>query len=389
MNNLARRMSRLGSESAFAVLSKAQALEAGGIKVVHLEIGDPDFNTPPNICESAVRAMKSGLTHYCSSQGTILLRKEIAGYLERTRGIPVDPERVVVAPGAKPIIFYTILALLEEGDEAIYPNPGFPTYESMINFSGAKPVPIPLREEIDFRLDVDELRSKITPRTKLIILNSPQNPTGGVLEESDVRAIAALALEHGIYVLSDEIYDHISYAGKPFSIASVPGMLDQTILMNGFSKTYAMTGWRSGYAVMPSHMVGPVVDLIINSVSCTTTFIQNACIEALTGPQDSIREMMEEFRKRRDLLVEGLNSIPRLSCRVPRGAFYAFPNITGLGMTSSQVADFLLERAGVACLAGSDFGRYGEGYLRLSYANSRENLQEAIRRIEKAVAEIK
>lgn len=386
MKDLAGRMSRLGSESAFGVLSKAQALEARGINVVHLEIGDPDFDTPGNICRTAFEAMNRGLTHYCASQGTVSLRREIAGYLEKTRGIPVDPDRVVVAPGAKPIIFYSLLALLEEGDEAIYPDPGFPTYESMINFSGAKSVPIPLREEIDFRLDVDELKSKITPRTKLIILNSPQNPTGGVLEESDVRAIADMAREHDIYILSDEIYEHIAYEGKPFSIASLPGLLDRTILMNGFSKTYAMTGWRAGYAVLPPAMVGPVVDLIINSVSCTTTFVQDACIEALTGPQDSVIEMVTEFRKRRDLLVDGLNSIPGISCRLPRGAFYAFPNIKNLGLTSSDFAGYLLNRAGVACLAGSDFGRYGEGYLRLSYANSQENIIEAVRRIEKAVA---
>jgi aspartate aminotransferase len=389
MKPLASRMSRLGSESAFAVLSKAQALEARGINIVHLEIGDPDFDTPRNICQAASTAINKGLTHYSSSQGTIALRNEIARYLEKTRGIPVDPARVVVTPGAKPIIFYSILALLEEGDEAIYPDPGFPTYESMINFSGAKSVPIPLREEIDFRLDVDELKSIITPRTRLIILNSPQNPTGGVLEESDVRAIADICLERDIYILSDEIYEHLAYAGKPFSIASLPGMLDRTILMNGFSKTYAMTGWRAGYAVLPTAMVNPVVDLIINSVSCTTTFVQNACIEALTGPQDSIFEMASEFKKRRNLLVEGLNSIPGISCRLPRGAFYAFPNIKKLGLSSSQFADYLLNKAGVACLAGSDFGRFGEGYLRLSYANSQENIREAVRRIEKAAASLK
>jgi aspartate aminotransferase len=389
MRQLAGRMSRLGSESAFAVLSKAQALEARGMSVVHLEIGDPDFDTPANICQSAIEAMQKGLTHYAGSQGTVPLRREIAGYLEKTRGIPVNPDRVVVAPGAKPFIFYVILALLEPGDEAIYPNPGFPTYESMINFSGARAVPIALREEIDFRLDVSELKSKITSRTKLIILNSPQNPTGGVLEESDVRAIATLAAEHDIYILSDEIYEHLSYDGKPFSIASLPGMLDRTILLNGFSKTYAMTGWRAGYAVLPQILVNPVVDLIINSVSCTTTFIQNACIEALTGPQDSVFKMAEEFKKRRDILVEGLNSIQGISCRMPRGAFYAFPNIKKLGLSSSQAADYFLNQAGVACLAGSDFGKYGEGYLRLSYANSQENIREAVRRIEKAVAGLK
>ncbi len=389
MKQMARKMSRLGTETAFRVLSKAQALESKGISVVHLEIGEPDFRTPENINKAACKAINDGFTHYSNSQGIIPLRNQIAQYIEKTRNVSVDPARVVVTPGAKPFIFFTILALLEEGDEAIYPNPGFPIYESMINYSGAKAVPIPLREELDFRLDVEELKSLITSKTKLLILNSPENPTGGVLEESDVRTIAEIARERDIYVLSDEVYEYISYAGKPFSIASLPGMLDRTILMNGFSKTYAMTGWRVGYAVVPQPLVDPIVGLIVNSVSCTATFIQHACIEALVGPQDSIDTMVAEFEQRRAIMVQGLNSIPGVSCRYPKGAFYAFPNIKSLGKSSDYVAEYLLNEAGVACLSGTDFGKYGEGYLRLSYANSQDNLKEAIRRMKKSLAEIK
>ncbi len=386
---LAKRMARLGTETAFRVLAKAQALEAKGIDVVHLEIGEPDFDTPKNISDAATKALGGGYTHYCNSQGIVPLRTEIAKEMGRTRGITIDPNRVVVTPGAKPIMFYSILALLDEGDEAIYPNPGFPIYESMINFVGAKPVPIPLREELDFRLDIDELRSKITPRTKLIIINSPHNPTGGVLEPDDIRAIADIAQKHDIIVLSDEVYEHIIYEGEPYSIASLPGMLDRTILLNGFSKTYAMTGWRLGYGVMPPELVDPIVGLIVNSVSCTTTFIQHAGIEALTGSQDSIAIMVAEFKKRRDLIVDGLNAIPGVSCRRPKGAFYVFPNIKKLGVDSSHVANYLLNEAGVATLSGTDFGKYGEGYLRLSYLNSMENIKKALKRIETAVAKLK
>jgi len=386
---LAKRMARLGTETAFRVLAKAQALEAKGIDVVHLEIGEPDFDTPKNISEAATKALGEGYTHYCNSQGIVPLRTEIAKEMERTRGVTIDPNRVVVTPGAKPIMFYSILALLGEEDEAIYPNPGFPIYESMINFIGAKPVPIPLREELDFRLDIDELKSKITPRTKLIIINSPQNPTGGVLELDDIRAIADIAREHDIIVLSDEVYEHIIYEGEPHSIASLPGMLDRTILLNGFSKTYAMTGWRLGYAVMPPELVDPIVGLIVNSVSCTATSIQHAGIEALTGPQDSIASMVAEFKKRRDLIVDGLNAIPGISCRRPKGAFYVFPNVKKLGIDSAQLANYLLNEAGVATLSGTDFGKYGEGYLRLSYANSMENIEKALKKIEMAVAKLK
>ena len=385
---LAKRMGRLGTETAFRVLAKAQALEAKGIDVVHLEIGEPDFDTPKNVSDAAAKALGEGYTHYCNSQGIVPLRTEIAKEMERTRGVTIDPNRVVVTPGAKPIMFYSILALLGEEDEAIYPNPGFPIYESMINFIGAKPVPIPLREELDFRLDIDELKSKITPHTKLIIINSPHNPTGGVLELDDIRAIADIAQKHDIIVLSDEVYEHIIYEGEPYSIASLPGMLDRTILLNGFSKTYAMTGWRLGYAVVPPELVDPIVGLIVNSVSCTATFIQHAGIDALTGPQDSIASMVAEFKKRRDLIVDGLNAIPGISCRRPKGAFYVFPNVKKLGMDSSQLANYLLNEAGVATLSGTDFGKYGEGYLRLSYANSIENIEKALKRIEMAVAKL-
>ena len=385
---LSQKMSRLGTETAFRVLAKAQALEAKGIDVVHLEIGEPDFDTPKNICEAATKALSEGQTHYCNSQGIVPLRVEIAKQIERTRGISVDTERVIVTPGAKPIMFYSILALLEEGDEAIYPNPLFPIYESVINFTGAKAVPIPLREELDFRFDVDELKSKITPRTKLIIINSPHNPTGGVLGEDDIRAIAALAQEHDIIVLSDEIYENIIYEGEPYSIASLPGMLDRTILLSGFSKSYAMTGWRLGYAVVPPGLVNSIIGLIVNSVSCTATLIQHAGIQALTGPQDSIPRMVDEFKKRRDLIVDGLNAIPGISCLRPKGAFYVFPNVKKLGMNCQQLADYLLNEAGVATLAGTDFGKYGDGYIRLSYATSQENIRKALERINTAVAKL-
>ncbi len=386
---LSEKMSRLGTESAFKVLAQAQALEAKGKSVVHLEIGEPDFDTPKHISEAAFAALQKGQTHYVNAQGILPLRKEIAKLMEKTCGVPIDPDRVIVTPGAKPIMFYAILALLQRGDEAIYPDPGFPIYESMIRFTGAKAVPIPLREELDFSLDVKELASRITPRTRMIILNSPQNPTGGILKESDIRAIADLARKHDITIFSDEVYDHIIYEGEPFSITSLPGMLDRTILLNGFSKTYAMTGWRLGYAVMPKELVEPTVKLIVNSVSCTPAFIQYAGIAALTGPQDSVPVMAAEFKRRRDLVVSGLNSIPGISCLSPKGAFYVFPNIKKLGKSSQELADYLLNEGGVATLSGAAFGKYGEGYLRLSYATSTENLNKALERIRAAVAKLR
>ncbi len=385
---LADRMSRLGTETAFGVLAKAQALEAKGMDVVHLEIGEPDFDTPENIRAAAKAALDSGQTHYCNSQGILPLRNEIAKELSKTRGVTIDPERVVVATGAKPIVFYSILALLEEGDEAICPDPSYPIYESVINFSGAKTVPIKLREELDFRFDIDELLANVTPRTKLIVLNSPHNPTGGVLEKEEICAIAEIAQQNDITVLSDEVYEHIVYDYRPFSIASLPGMLDRTILLSGFSKTYAMTGWRLGYAALPSKLVEPIVRLIVNSVSCATPFSQLAGIEALTGPQDSVPTMVNEFKKRRDLIVSGLNQIPGISCVLPKGAFYAFPNVKKVGIDCNKLADYLLNKAGVACLPGTHFGRYGNGYLRFSYATSLDKINVALERIEKVVTEL-
>lgn len=386
---LAQKMSRLGSETAFSVLIKAQALEAKGMDVVHMEIGEPDFPTPKNIHRAATRALEDGYTTYCNSQGLLPLRTEVSREFEKTRGISVDPERIVITPGAKPLMFYSIISLLEEGDEAIYPNPLFPIFESMINFTGAKAVPVPLREDLGFRFSVDELKDRVTPRTKLIIINSPENPTGSVLEPDDLRAIADIALENDITVLSDEIYDHLVYEGRHNSIASLPGMVDRTILLSGFSKTYSMTGWRLGYAAMPAELVDPVVRLIVNSVSCTAPFVQYAGIEALSGSQESVDEMMAEFRKRRDVIVTGLNDIPGISCVQPKGAFYAFPNISGLGMKSSELSDYLLNEAGVATLAGTDFGQYGEGYIRLSYATSLDNINRALERINDAAVKLR
>ncbi|MFC1952051.1 pyridoxal phosphate-dependent aminotransferase [Chloroflexota bacterium] len=385
---LSGKLSRLGTESAFIVLAKAQSLESKGVDVIHLEIGEPDFSTPSHICEAATRALNNGQTHYCNSQGLLPLRAEITKKLKESHGIVVDPARIVVSPGAKPIMFYSILALLGEGDEAIYPDPSFPIYASMINFTGAKAVPIELHEKQEFRFDVTELRAKVTPRTRLIILNSPHNPTGSILEKDDILAIADIANTYDITVLSDEVYEHFIYEGQHNSIVTLPGMLDKTILLSGFSKSYAMTGWRLGYAVMPPDLVDPIVRLIVNSVSCTAPFTQYAGIEALSGSQDSVNQMVAEFKKRRDLFVDGLNKIPGMSCLCPKGAFYLFPNIKKLGMSSKQLADYLLNNAGVATLAGSDFGNSGEGYLRLSYANSLEKIKEALERIRTAVSKI-
>jgi aspartate aminotransferase len=385
---LSDRMSRLGTESAFKVLAQAQALEAKGNSVVHLEIGEPDFDTPKHITEAAFEALKKGQTHYVNSQGILPLRKEIAKHMQKTTGVAIDPNRIIVTPGAKPIMFFTILTLLQRGDECIYPDPGFPIYESMIKYTGAKAVPIPLREELEFSFSIDDLEKRITPQTRMIVLNSPHNPTGGILTEKDIRGIAELARKHDITVFSDEVYDHIIYNGEPFSITSLPGMLDRTILLNGFSKTYAMTGWRLGYAVVPKEMVEHIIKLIANSFSCTPAFIQYAGIAALTGPQDSVPKMAAEFQKRRDLIVNGLNSIPGVSCRLPRGAFYVFPNVKSFGKSSQEIATYLLNEGGVASLAGTAFGKYGEGYLRFSYATSTENINEALKRIRAALAKL-
>lgn len=383
---LADRMAALGTETAFEVLAKAKALERQGREVIHLEIGEPDFDTPQNIKEAAVKALYSGHTHYVPAAGIPELREAIAEYVSKTRKIPVDQEEVIVTPGAKPIMFFAILACVNQGEEVLYPNPGFPIYESMINFVGAKPVPIPLKEENDFRLDHEYVKKKITRKTKMIILNSPENPTGGVLTREDLRVIADCIADRGdVIVLSDEIYSRIIYEGAHESIASLPGMKEKTIILDGFSKTYAMTGWRLGYGVMRKDLAEKIAQLMVNSNSCTCAFIQMAGIEALRGPQDSVDQMVAEFRKRREIIVEGLNKIVGITCKKPKGAFYVFPNITGIGMRSKEFSDYLLNKAGVAVLPGTSFGKYGEGYLRISFANSVENIKKALERIEEAL----
>lgn len=379
---LAQRMSRLGTETAFEVLVKARALEAKGRDIVHLEIGEPDFDTPANIVEAAVNALHKGYTHYGPSAGLPPLREAIAEDISKTRGIKVTPEEVVVVPGGKPIIFFTILALCDEGDEVIYPNPGFPIYESMINFVGAKAVPIKLREELDFRLDVNELKRLITDRTKLIIINSPQNPTGGVLGKQDIQEIADAIGNRDIMVLSDEIYSRLLFEGKHHSIASIEDMRERTIILDGFSKTWAMTGWRMGYGVMRPDLAQHIARLMTNSNSCTASFTQIAGVEAIRGDQTSVEKMNQEFMRRRDYFAERVNKIKGFSCKVPRGAFYMFPNITKTGWPSKKLADALLEEAGVAALSGTAFGAFGEGYLRFSIANSMENIKKALDRVE-------
>ena len=379
---LAKRMARLGTETAFEVLVRAKALEAKGRDIVHLEIGEPDFDTPRNIIDAGCDALHKGFTHYGPSAGLPQLRETIAQYVSETRRVNVSPDEVVVVPGGKPIIFFSILALAEEGDEVIYPNPGFPIYESMINYVGAKAVPIRLREEMDFRLDVEELAGLISDRTRLIIINSPQNPTGGVLTKDDIERIAAAIGDRNILVLSDEIYSRLIFEGEHHSISSVDGMKERTILLDGFSKTYAMTGWRMGYGVMRADLAAHVSRLMTNSSSCTASFSQIAGIEALRGPQDSVDRMCAEFKKRRDVMVAGLNRINGFSCRLPKGAFYVFPNITKTGWRSKKLADALLDDAGVAGLSGTAFGDFGEGYLRFSVANSIENIEKALARVD-------
>jgi aspartate aminotransferase len=380
---LARRMSRLGTETAFEVLNKARALERQGRSIVHLEIGEPDFDTPANVVEAGVDALRKGWTHYGPSAGQPELRQALADYVSRTRGVKVTPEEVVVVPGGKPIIFFTILALIDEGDEVIYPNPGFPIYESMIHYVGGRAVPIQLREERDFSLDVNELSSLINDRTKLIILNSPQNPTGGILERREIEQIARAIGDRNIMILSDEIYSRLLFdGGQHFSIMSVPGMQERTILLDGFSKTYAMTGWRMGYGVMRPDLAAHITRLMTNSNSCTASFTQIAGVEAIRGDQNSVDHMRDEFQKRRDVFVAGLNKIKGFSCRMPKGAFYVFPNIKQTRRKSKPLADALLEQAGVAALSGTAFGEFGEGYLRFSVANSLENLNEALSRLD-------
>jgi aspartate/methionine/tyrosine aminotransferase len=383
---LAQRMSRLGTETAFEVLVRARALEAQGKDVVHLEIGEPDFDTPPNIVEAAVDALHKGFTHYGPSAGLSDLRTTIAEYVASTRHIQVSPDEVVVVPGGKPIIFYTMLALIDEGDEVIYPNPGFPIYESMIHYVGGQAVPIRLREELDFRLDVNELSNLINDRTRLIILNSPQNPTGGVLTATDIAGIAAAIGNRNIMVLSDEIYSRLIFEGEPHSIASVNGFKERTIILDGFSKTWAMTGWRMGYGVMRPDLAAHIARLVTNSTSCTASFSQMAGIEAIKGDQSAVEQMRSEFQRRRDVFHERINRIKGFSCRKPKGAFYMFPNIQQTGWPSKKLADALLEEAGVAALSGTAFGAFGEGYLRFSVANSLENINKALDRVEEWAA---
>jgi len=375
-------MSRIGTESAFDVLVRARALETQGRDIIHLEIGEPDFPTPQNVIDAGKKALDEGWTHYGPSQGLPELREAIAEYISATRGISVSAANVCVVPGGKPIIFFPMMALLDEGDEVVYPNPGFPIYESMIKVCGATPVPVPLVEERGFSFDLDVFRESLTEKTKMVVLNSPQNPTGGMIPAEDIAAIADAVRGRDLVVLSDEIYSRIVYGNEaPVSIATMPGMLEKTIILDGFSKTYAMTGWRMGYGVMPPFLVDPINKLMVNSNSCTASFTQRAGIEALRGPQEPVTAMVKEFRRRRDAFCAGLNDIPGWKCAIPGGAFYAFANVKGTGRGSKEVADSLLNDAGVACLNGAGFGAYGEGYVRFSYANSYENLMRAIERI--------
>ena len=382
----AKRMESLGTETAFEVLAKAKALEKQGKDIVHLEIGEPDFDTPKNIKEAATKALNTGYTHYVPSAGILEFRQAIADYVSKTRNLQVSAEEVVVTPGGKPIMFFTILALVNPGDEVLYPNPGFPIYESLINFVGAKPVPIPLEEKNDFSLDREYVKKMITKKTKLIILNSPENPTGGVLSREDLKVVAdCIAHRDDVFVLSDEIYSRIIYDSKHESITAFPGMKEKTIILDGFSKTYAMTGWRLGYGVMRKDLATKMAQLMTNSNSCTSAFTQMAGMEALNGPQTEEEKMVAEFKRRREVIVEGLNKIKGITCKKPRGAFYVFPNITGTGMDCRKLADHLLNNAGVAVLPGTSFGKFGEGYLRLSFANSVENIKKALDRIRNAV----
>jgi aspartate aminotransferase len=381
-------MGRLGTETAFEVLARARQLEAKGINVVHLEIGEPDFDTPRNVIEAGARALQGGATHYTPSAGIVELRRAIADDYNRRNGMNVDADQVVVVPGGKPTMFFVMLALLEEGDEAIYPNPGFPIYESMINFVGATAVPLPIREANNFEVDVAELRALITPKTRLLVVNSPANPTSGVLSREQLAEIARLAVEHDLIVLTDEIYGRILYEGEHISLATFPGMAERTIVLDGFSKTYAMTGWRLGYGIMPPDLVPHITRLAVNSVSCTATFTQMAGVEALTGPQEEVEAMVAEFRRRRDVIVAGLNAIEGISCLLPKGAFYAFPNVSRLPLDERAFARLLLDEYGVATLAGTAFGAHGAGHLRLSYANSIENIEKALDRIGKAASSL-
>ncbi len=385
---IAERMSRLGTETAFEVLARARQLEAQGRQIVHLEIGEPDFDTPQNIIDAAKEGLDKGFTHYGPSAGMPELRAAIAEDAGRRRGLNFSPENVVVTPGAKPIMFYAIIAIANEGDEVIYPNPGFPIYESVINFIGAKSVPLPLLESKEFSFDANQLADLVTDKTKLIILNSPHNPTGGVLTREDLKAVAQIAKEKDIWILSDEMYLNMVYDGKFETIATEPDILDRTIILDGFSKTYAMTGWRVGFGIMPEPLTSHVTRLMTNSNSCTNSFVQYACVEAIKGPQDAALAMVAEFKKRRDFIVDGFNDIPGITCLKPKGAFYVFPNVKELGKKSKWLETFFMDEAGVACLTGTSFGAYGEGYMRFSYANSIENIAKALSNIRESLKKL-
>jgi aspartate aminotransferase len=385
---LARGVSRLGTETAFSVLARAKALERAGRDVIHLEIGEPDFETPTHIVDAAIAAMRSGETHYCPSAGVAELRAVVADEFSSSRALAVGPERIVIGSGAKPLLLFTVLAVCDPGDEVVYPDPGFPIYESAIRWAGAIPVPLPIREESDFSFAPEDLGERLSDRTKLVILNSPHNPTGGVTPAADLATAAQLIQATSSWVLSDEVYARIIYGDTFASIASEPGMLDRTVVLDSLSKTHAMTGWRCGYAAVPEPLVEPITRFIVNSTSCVPPFVQRAGIVAITGPQGHVSEMVEEFRARRDLLVNGLRALPGVSCRSPRGAFYAFPNVSELPIEPDVLADRLLEEAGVAVLAGGSFGAAGARHLRLSYANSRENLATALERIAQFLAQL-
>jgi aspartate/methionine/tyrosine aminotransferase len=387
-SGLAASLERLGTETAFSVLARAKELERQGRDIIHLEIGEPDFTTPAHVCEAAAEALRAGETHYCPSAGIPELRAAAADYLSASRGIEVRPENVLVGTGAKPFLFFTILAVTNPGDEVVYPDPGFPIYESAIRWAGATPVPLPLLEDRDFVFDLADLAARLSPRTKLVILNSPQNPTGGVVGPEETAAAARLLLETDAWVLSDEVYSRMLYEGEFASVASHEGMLERTVLLDGLSKTYAMTGWRCGFAAVPDPLVDPLVRFFVNSTSCVPPFVQLAGVTALTGPQDEPRAMMEEFRRRRDLVVAGLNDLPGVTCRNPRGAFYAFPNVAAVPIAADELAARLLDEAGVALLAGSAFGEVGRDNLRISYANSQENLARALDRMRDFLADL-
>jgi aspartate aminotransferase len=386
---LASRMDRIGTETAFEAAARARALESTGRDVIHLEIGEPDFDTPRHISEAAARGvLEQGMTHYTAAAGILPLREAIAADVKRWKGIDASPDQVIVTPGAKPIMFYAMLALIEEGDEVIYPNPGFPIYESMIRYVGGTAVAAPLREANEFRMDVEEVERLVTDRTRLIVINSPHNPTGSTLTADEIRTIARIALAHDLVVLTDEIYGRLQYEGEPLSIATLPGMAERTITLDGFSKTFAMTGWRLGYGIVPDWLVKAYSTLVINSVSCTNAFAQAGAIAALTGPQDEPEAFRDEFIARRALIVQGLNAIPGVSCVMPHGAFYVFPNVSAFGRSSAEIADHLLYDGGVCGLPGTSFGSHGEGYLRFSYANSRANISRALERIEASLAKL-